>query len=811
MNISPIESVRVGPFTFDPRAMVLACGDQPVRLGARAINLLAVLIEARGGLVTRQALLDRVWPGQAIEESALRVHLSAARKALAEAGADDNAIVNEPGRGYRLTLPVTAAAAAPVDLAVLPTRTTAIHGREATIRDLSDEVLAHRFLSVVGAGGIGKTTVAQAMARHLMTAHGLRPCVVDLAPLSDPALVSVRLATALGVQGPAEARMAAIAAQLSAAPTLLLFDNCEHMIDAVADAVEALLERVDDLHVLVTSREPLRAAGEWVHRLAPLALPEGDTLEAFDVAAVNLFVERARAIGVAIPRDVASLSLVAAICRQLDGLPLAIELAAARCDAFDLATIAAALDDRFALLTQGRRTALPRHRTLRATLDWSYDLLSDEGRDVLDRLALFRGGFDAAGARGLLEGAPRVLAVLADLVGKSLVVSQAGTGGMRYRLLDTTRYYGLARLDEREGALRATRLAMARYLIAGISGSSAAWEGGMLRGYLAAAARHIDDVRATLDWAFAADGDANTGLALLTASAPLWFHLSLAREFLRHAEHALARIDGADNALQVELLNSYGHALWHTRGPVTEMGAAFARAQQLAEAMADEALAVRSLWGVWAHAILAGDYALSRDHAEHFECRIGPAADLASRQTALHMRALTEHFLGRQAEARTLLEAVLAGDAEPERATHANHAQVDGKIAALSLLMRIEWQQGDADTALALARGNAADALDLGHALSICYGLAIGAIPVAIACGAREDAATWTAALDRTARLHDLDHWHRFAVGYGAALAGTAAIPDGASAMQREMFAVAAERESAIPTRIVPFTPLHTS
>ncbi|TWB43064.1 putative ATPase [Nitrospirillum viridazoti] len=801
-----------GSFTFDVPQMTLAKAGQPVKLGGRAANLLAMLAAAGGGLVTRDRLLAEVWPGQAIDESAVRVHLSGLRKALG----DDGLVVNEAGRGYRLTLPVTRNAQTQTPAAEVPTRQTPARstveppaprplvrllGRSEVVATLAAELPERRFLTLAGPGGIGKTSVALATAAALAPTATAR--FVDLAPVSDAAWVEGTLATALGLPASGTDCFAAIVAVLSASPSLLLLDNCEHLVDAVADLAERLLLAVPGLLILATSREPLRAAGEWVHRLPALPIPDGQAQDAATVLsypAAALFFERARAVRSDFTVDNATAPALAEICRRLDGIPLAIELAAARVDLMELPELASRLHDRLNLLTRGRRTALPRHRTLRAALDWSYELLAPEEKVLLISLSVFRAGFDAADARGLTGGGEmEVLDGLADLVAKSLVVSSREGGAARYRLLDTTRYYGHERLAD-TGLDGRVRAAHARHMISLFSDAQASWEGKAPRDWLATHSRRIDDVRGALDWAVGEGGDIGLGLTLIVASASLWFHLSLPHEFLGWAERILAILDeqgAADPARRVELLAAYGHALWHTRGPVPEMGQAFRQALEIAEGIGDEGLARRAQWGVWAYHTLAGAYADSLAAAEAFATRVGPEGGLTERLTGMRMRAMSHHFRGEHAAGLALLETVMAADADPVRVNLANHAQVDAKLAALTLLMRLRWAMGDVRGALDLAQAAAEDATSIDHALSLCYCLAIGAIPVAIAAGEGTLAGAWIDLLAQRTTRHALDHWNIFVHGYGAALGrlGGHTIA-AASAMQVEMFAVAGNAEA---------------
>jgi predicted ATPase/DNA-binding winged helix-turn-helix (wHTH) protein len=808
---------RFGPFVLELPHLTLAREGVPVKLGARALNLLAVLVEAEGKLVPRDELIERVWPRQAIDDSAIRVHLSAARKALGQGGGEP-LIVAEAGRGYRLTVPVSRedlAMPPPAEAARarLPSRVGAILGREPVIAALAEEVTARRFISLVGPGGIGKTTAALAIGQRVADQGAMDAWFVDLAPASEGATVGVTLGAALGLSGAGTDLVGRVAARFGDRPGLILLDNCEHVVDAAAALAETLLQGAPRLLLLATSREPLRAEGEWVHRLAALEVPgdaDRESLEqAASCAATALFTDRARAVNADFRLDEGNLDAVVEICQRLDGIPLAIELAAARSDTMTPQAIAAGLDDRFALLNRCRRTAVPRHRTLRGALDWSYDLLDPPVRTLLDRLSLFRGSFAADAAAALATGLPLsdhgAQDLLDELVAKSMVVATPAASGARFRLLDTTRHYGLVRLDA-AGFDEGARRDHARYLLGRLEGSAAAWEGKAVREWLADYSAQIDDVRSAIIWASGAaggSGDPLLATELVIAAAPLWFHLSLPGDFLRHAEAAIATMEvgDVDPARQVELLSAYGHALWHIQGPVPAMAEAFTRALALARSVGSAPLALRALWGVWAQRILAGDYAESLVLARQFDAEVGPQGMLADRLTGAHMLALSHHFSGSHAEASAMLESVIAGDAAPERANHANHAQVDGKIAVMSLLMRLHWVRGDLAGALAIARDCADDSVRIDHALSLCYGLAIGCIPVAIAAGEPALAEAWTAALRARTERHGLEHWGRFVLGYSRALVGDDTPVEGISVMQAEMFAVARDAHAQVPWR----------
>ena len=374
-----------------------------------------------------------------------------------------------------------------------------------------------------------------------------------------------------------------VAAALGGRHVLLLLDNCEHLIDAAARMAEALLRASPAVCVIAISREPLRAAVEYVYRVPPLDVPDEDNLDVGDVlghGAVRLFVARAQA---AEPRYVLDRRLAlptVAICRHLDGMPLAIELAAARIAAFGVEGIAARLDDRFRLLTEGSRTALPRQQTLRATLDWSHELLSEPERVVLRRLSVFAGSFTLDAAAAIAASpeitGPDVVEYVANLVAESLVSADLGGAVTSYRLLETTRAYAREKLVE-SGEVDGFGRRHAEYQRNLFERAQSEWETQPTAQWLAAYGRELDNLRAALDWAFTPGGDAAIGVGLTTAAVPLWFQLSLLGECRARVERALSALAATpdrDAQRELQLQAALGGSLMYTTGPARETGAA---------------------------------------------------------------------------------------------------------------------------------------------------------------------------------------------------------------------------------------------
>jgi len=801
----PPYSLTFGPFSLHFPQRALTKDGEPVRLGSRALDILVVLVESAGQLMSTRDLCDRVWAGSVVDEGALRVHMSALRKALGDSNEGVRYVVNETGRGYRFAVPVTKSVsqAPPVrpsgDARTLPVSLARVIGRDDIIAGLTDQLPERRFLTITGPGGMGKTTVALAIAHRFSERTGTRALFVNFAPVSETSSAASTVASAVGVAVFSGDPVPDLIKALGNTPVLLVLDNCEHLIDAVAELAEQLLQGSPGVHLLVTSREPLRADGESVHRLAALPSPgsgtELSTDEARAYPAIALFHDRAKAANDSFALTASNVTAVCDICRRLDGIPLAIEFAAARVGLMDVHAISARLDDRFALLTQGRRTALPRQQTLRATLDWSYELLQPQEQQVLRRLSVMRGSFDMSGVAAVAR-CPELddLAVFdatTGLIAKSLVSCDVNGSPLPYRLLDTTRHYAHLRLVEAH-EVDAVRARHAEHCCQIFADPVAAWEGKAPREWLAIHSGRIDDIRAAFDWASRQEGDPTLAIRLVIVTAPLWFHLSLPHEFLAMAEHAIAaaeRSDLAGTPQHIELLAAYGHALWHTRGPTTAMAHAFEHAYEAATRLNDVGLALRTLWGIWAQRILAGSYSESLQRAEQFSGLASGTGDFSAAQTADHMLALSHHFLGNQVKARALIEDVIARDEDPVRANHANHAQVDGRIASMSLQMRILWLQGSAAEAVALARECADLALAIDHDLSICYGLAIGAIPIALWEGNTAMARELTAQLRERTRKRGLSHWDKWAEGFEHLLEGRQTVVRDATVMQLELFA----------------------
>ncbi|WP_420562329.1 ATP-binding protein [Thalassobaculum sp.] len=794
-------SYSFGPFVLSVQRRLLLRDGSPVPLGSRAFDLLRVLVSRAGEVVGKDDLIASVWPDTFVEESNLRVHVAALRRVLEDETAGTRYIVNVPGRGYSFSIPVTAtgpdpdaATSAPAaspqtrpaadSVRSLPVRLVRTIGRSDDVEAIAGTLADRRFTTIVGPGGIGKTTVALCVAEELAGSMRDPARFVDLATISSARSLPAAVATALGLSLPTENQIAGLAEGLRDRHMLVILDNCEHVLTEAALFAEAVLRAAPQVHLLATSREPLRAEGEWLHRLGPLeAPPVGVPLtadQALRYSAVELFVERAAARLEGFTLLDTDAECVAEICRRLDGVPLAIEFAAATVDTYGLEELARQLEHRFTVLTRGRRTALPRHQTLRATLDWSYDILTSGEKAALRRLSVFRGRFTADAAAAVLSGsdgtdidltAADVPGILLNLVAKSLMVREQRRTASVYRLLETTRHYGAERLAE-SGEEDCVAASHARFLRAFLDDTDQKQEDYAPSDWRETFGSLIDDIRSAFDWAYSAGGDAKIGVGLTIVSAPIWFRLSLMGEFHQHLTTALSRLDEAwpeRAAMEMHLTEALGHANWHTAGPGPQMVAAFQRALALAEQIGEPQCQRRAIWGLWSERNIYGDYREAACLADMYASEtLGPHTP-AETLTSLRMLALSNHFIGRQNEARNYAERLLDQTAGRSDAARLSAFQFDMRVGTQAVLSRVLWIQGYPDQATATAQAAVDRAFALGHTLSQCFAL-YSACMVAFWVGDRDGAAQYAARLIDRATRHSLTFWGAWGRSYQRAL-----------------------------------------
>lgn len=533
--------LALGPFSLDLDGRTLQRGGEPVPLGGRALDLLCALAEANGELVTKDVLMDRVWPGLLVEENNIQAQVSALRRALRDGDAAE-CLITVPGRGYRLNL-ASAGKKKPAIRGNLPQPSDPLIGRASDLETLAPLLRSRRVVTLVGPGGMGKSRLALQLGTDVQSDFPDGVWLVELAPLTRPELLAETVAALFNVspQGDVLATRA-ISEYLGRRRLLLVLDNCEHVIAAAAEFAHAIIRACPEIVILATSREPLAIPGEYRYETPQLGLPETDNVTAARArqhSAIELFVARAAARGGFVLSD-REAPIVAEICRRLDGMPFAIELAAARTSFLSPLELLARLDDSLRLLTSGGRTAAARQRTLRALIDWSHDLLSDAERAVLRRLSVFAGSFSLEMAShvvtGPLVGPSDVVEVLARLIDKSLVARVPGTNPTRYRLLETTRAFAADRLIECGETGWPRRLC--EYLINIFTNAEMSWPTTATSTWLSKLEPELDNLRVSLSWSFGPSGDPTLGLILLGRTHWFWCELPLLREQRRWFELA---------------------------------------------------------------------------------------------------------------------------------------------------------------------------------------------------------------------------------------------------------------------------------
>jgi predicted ATPase/DNA-binding winged helix-turn-helix (wHTH) protein len=713
------ETLSFGPFSLIASQRLLMRGGAPVELGARALDILIALASRPNEVIGKKELIAQVWPDVIVEEGNLRFHVAALRKALGDGRDGARYIATLAGRGYCFVAPVsvlssrpdtngTAAAALPA--LNVPPRLLRMVGRADDVQAISTELIASRFVSVVGPGGVGKTTVAVAVAHHMLQAFAGAALFLDLTAMGNPDVTAASLASLLGISVQSRDPAASLIAYLRDKRLLLVFDNCEHIIDAAAALTEGIFREAPDVSILTTSREALRVEGEKVYRLPPLLVPPENpgltAAAALTYPAVQLFVERAAASGVRIVLQDADVATVASICRRLDGMALAIELAAGRVAGYGLQQTAALLDERLSLMWLGQRTAPPRQKTLQATLDWSHGLLSAEERIVLRRLAAFVGYFTLEATRAVATSATvdeaLVLNAIDSLVAKSMVVVVPGTGStMRYRLLDTSRAYARVKLVESGEAEAVARRHVVYYrdLLQRTDTRSSPGDRSERR---AALAEHLGNVRAALEWSLADRGDVELGIQLAAVSAPLFIELSLLSEYCRWTGRALSALDAGTRGSrwEMELQAGLAHCIMYTKGNGEEAQSALERASVIAEALGDAPGQLRVLTRLHMHLRRAGYFGRLLPVAQQIEAIASSLGDPIGVAAAHGILGASHHLVGNQARASHHLDASLRGPSEFRR-INASHFgfHFDPHIP----LARVLWLQGYPDKAVQAA------------------------------------------------------------------------------------------------------------
>jgi len=767
------EFAAFGPFRLFPATRRLERDEKHVEIGGRALDVLIELVRRAGQVVSKTELMASIWADTTVVEGALRTHVYNLRKTLSDGVGGVRYVTSVAGRGYCFVAPVIRGemgATSPVAPSArqlvhrLPQRLARMAGRDEIVRTLAAKVLEHRFVTISGAAGIGKTTVAVAVAHALLNDFGDAAHFVELGALTDPALVASTVASTLGVPVQTDDPVESLRAFLRDRRVLLVLDNCEHVVEAAANLAEDLFLRAPRVHLLTTSREGLRVEGEHIHHLGPLETPmdhvglTADTVQRFP--AVQVYLERAAARGWSADLTDADVPMVVDTCRRLDGIPLALELSASFVGEFGLHGMTSVLDDGLRFLRRrGRRTAPPRQQTLHALVAWSYDRLLERERVTLRRLSVFVGAFPFDAAKAIVhepaDSDDSLAEVMNELVGKSLLSASAEGGAVVHRLLETTRVYALERLAE-SGELERVSLRHAAFFAERVGRLAYGGERPFPK-----QPSVLANVRAALQWSFASPTGQAQGAMLAGASARMLIDLGLLSECRARCRQALGVLGESDAGTLVELRLQEGLALSTMWGGYGDgVRPALDRGLELARRLGGGDHEVRLLEHLNFLMQRTGDLLGALEVAE-LSVTAARVGTTAAKVTSHWMLARSHYMCGHQVLALDHCEAGmrLAAMSGREPATFV------GYTPAVLCLARVLWLHGQVDRALTQARDIVREGAALNHPVYQCIRL-MHCLPIIAWHGKWDEAQHMVDVLDELIEGYSLGSYRGFAMAF---------------------------------------------
>jgi predicted ATPase/DNA-binding winged helix-turn-helix (wHTH) protein len=727
--------LRFGPFELNVAERSLRKANQVIPLGGRAYDILIALLENAGEVVGKAELIARAWPDVTVEEGSLRVHLSSLRKALGDGQFGNKYIASIQGQGYSFIAPVARLPAdrdrgnASAGMSNLPPALGRMVGRSNVVQEIQGLLqTGQRLITILGAGGIGKTTVALSVGHRVLADFSGAAFLVDLSTVNDQEHLIGAIASGVGLGTQLVDPKEALLNFLRPRRMLIILDSCEHLIGKTAEIAGYISQNASDIYILATSREALHAPGEHVLRLCPLDCPPDQpgltASEVIAYPAVRLFAERvsARRGEFSLRDDEAP--MVAEICRKLDGIALAIELAAGRAAIFGVRNTVAKLGSRLDLLKFGRRTANPRHQTLIATLDWSHDHLSEIERVLLRRVAIFVGHFTLEAALAVAEEAridkSEIAGALGNLVDKSLIGIWTSSQGPCYRLLDTTRAYALEKLaiSGEQDSIAGRHASFSIRILE--SNPVNLFD---LESKEAAANAMRDDlgnIRAALEWSFGPNGSDGAAIRTAAAASQLFLAKSLFVECRGWMERAIDRLaPGSDPRNQMEIHASLALSLMFTAGNSERVRKAFNTALTFAEQLEDTYQQLRLLSGLSMYLHRTIDAAGSLEvalRAESVAKKTGNPEDAA---LADAMLGAAYYILADHVRAPKHLERAL-NRSPASRRFNATQYLFDLRTTSLFNLTRSHWFAGNLDRAARYAERTIAEAEKSDHPIALC-------------------------------------------------------------------------------------------
>ncbi|MBS7543810.1 ATP-binding protein [Ancylobacter oerskovii] len=807
-----------GPFRLVPSRQLLLRNGIQVRIGGRALDILTLLARRPGEVVTKNELLQFVWPDTFVQEANLKVNMAALRRTLAE-GSSDPYIATVAGRGYRFvarveieqqTAFVQASPAPPARS--LPKR-PAIVGRSNEIAQIVATLTVARSITVVGPGGVGKTAIALAVAHHMSDAYAHGVAFIDLSTVGDAQYAMAAIAAGVGVRQRSEDTLSEVIDLLHGRHMLLILDNCEHLAAAVATVVNRLLEAIPTITLLATSREPLRTTSEQVHRLPTLALPtEAARLtaeEALDFGAVQLFVTRVQEKGPYVLTD-DDAPLVCAICRRLDGIALAIELAASKALALGVPQLSSMLEQRFLLVRNGERSAPLRQQTLLATLDWSYRLLSEDEAALLRLLSVFAGAFrlqDAvAMSRAAGFDATQTIDALERLTNKSIVCADYRDGKLSYRLLKSTRAYASERLADAGEQERALQLC-AWHVLELFERAAEEWEWREKSDWMVDYADRVDDLRNAMAWALGPGGDRMMGIRLTAAAIPLWNELSSMGEMQSRVERALLAAREMGNCpsdLTAKLIAARASGMSFAMHLALDAESAWHECYKLGIEIQSPKYQLYGLWGLASYLVFMGRNQEGINWFNQFMSLAETQGDWPALAEGNRSLAMAEIYTGKIASARQRLERLVTRHQRSTDPVHFARFHAERGVAIRCSFAIVLWISGEPDRAMDMAREAVDRAEATGHVVSQSNALAVCAIPIALWTGDLQSAARFLTSLEQNGLKEDIGIWREVCRFFRSVLRAKRQEPGAAAEMRVRL-------EELMAARFLLRAPMHFS
>jgi predicted ATPase/DNA-binding winged helix-turn-helix (wHTH) protein len=772
-------NMRFGPFELSSKQRVLRRQGEVLSLGSRALDILIYLAGRPGEVITKQELIDHVWPDVTVEEGSIRVHVAAIRKALGDGQFGNRYIANIKGRGYSFVGNIVSRVGGTESgntrlrqQGRLPARPIMMIGRETVVSDISDKLREERFVTLLGPGGIGKTSIALAVGHAVAESFDGKVHFVDLESLTDPRHVAEAIATSLGLALKSKDSGLELVELVRSQKLLIILDSCEHVIEAVASLAEQFYQQTEEIHVLTTSRELLKVEGEHCYRVLPLDFPPDGSEQMANAVlrypVAQLFVQRvaARAGSFALTDEEAP--FVAEMCRKLDGMPLAIELAAGQVAALGIKNTAARLVSRLELLRLSHRTAVPRHRTLQATLDWSYNLLSDMERIIFRRIAIFAGHFTLEAAQRIAaepdSGSSQIADAIAGLFEKSLLATRLCRGQPQYRLLNTTRAYALVKLEDLgEADLISVRHAeyVAEQLESERTNLSALTKAERFAIY----SGQLNNIRAALEWSFGPHGDDDTATRLAAASTRVFLELSLLIECQAWAERAMTRLANPyqNSRDAMEISAALALTLMHTEGNDQRVRTAFASALEIAVDRGDIAQELRILSGLFMYSHWTMDIRGATDIAirsQKLALKMGDPGDMALAEAML---AASDHLLGNHIAAQRHCESGLRYLASGPRFRTEQYLFHYTSFLLVGMARSLMYR-GLLDQSLDYAKRAREEGEKSGHPATFCRSLAL-VIPVFLSVSDLKQSEEYIGELSNLSAAHSLIPYRAIATG----------------------------------------------